>query len=78
MNEKIILPFRKLKFETQLNMGFSAKDRSYLAMVMFMIVVVVVFLSIFYLEIHQNNIFFYFLKFIFDIRLSKQFKIIKK
>jgi hypothetical protein len=43
MNEKIILPFRKLKFETQLNMGFIAKDKSYLAMVVFMIVVVVVF-----------------------------------
>jgi hypothetical protein len=60
MNEKIILPFRKLKFETQLNMGFSAKDKSYLAMVVFRIVVVVVFKSIFYLEIHQNNIFFIF------------------
>jgi hypothetical protein len=43
MNKKIILPFRKLKFETQLNMGFSAKGRSYLAIVVFKIVVIVVF-----------------------------------
>jgi hypothetical protein len=30
------------------------------------------------LEIHQNNIFFYFLNFIFDITTSKRSKIIKK
>jgi len=37
-------------------------------------VVTVIFQSIFYLEIHQNNIIFYFLKINFDISISKQFK----
>jgi len=32
----------------------------------------------FHLEIYQNNIFFYFLKIIFDISVSKLFKNIKK
>jgi hypothetical protein len=34
-------------------------------------VVAVTFQSVFYLEMHQNNIFFYFLKIIFDISASK-------
>jgi hypothetical protein len=34
-------------------------------------VVAVAFQSVFHLEIHQNNIFFYFLKIIFDISVSK-------
>ena len=34
-------------------------------------VVAVTFQSIFYLEMHQNNIFFYFKKFIFNIITSK-------
>jgi hypothetical protein len=42
--------------------------------VVFGIVVVVVFQSVFRLEMHQNNFFFYFLKFIFDINTSKQSK----
>jgi hypothetical protein len=33
--------------------------------------VVVVFQNVFYLKMHQNNIFFYFLKIIFDINVSK-------
>jgi hypothetical protein len=36
------------------------------------------FLSVFYVEIHQNNIFFYFLKIIFEISISKRSKIYKK
>jgi hypothetical protein len=32
----------------------------------------------FYLKIHQNNIYFYFLKIIFDINISKRLKNIKK
>jgi hypothetical protein len=40
-------------------------------------VVGVAFQSVFYLEMHQNNV-FYFLKFIFDISTSKQFKNTKK
>jgi len=38
-------------------------------------VVTVAFQNIFYIEIHQNNIFFYFLKIIFKIKTLKQFKI---
>ena len=38
----------------------------------FGIVVTVAFQSAFRLEIHRNNIFFHFLKFIFDINTSKQ------
>jgi hypothetical protein len=38
---------------------------------MFDSVVVVVFQIIVYLEMYQNNIFFYFLKIIFDINASK-------
>jgi hypothetical protein len=34
--------------------------------------------TVFFLEIHQNNIFFIFKKIIFDISTSKQFKNIKK
>jgi len=34
-------------------------------------VVVIVFQTIFYLKKYQNNIFFYFLKIIFDINTSK-------
>jgi hypothetical protein len=41
-------------------------------------VVDIVFQSIFHLELHQNNIFFYFLKFILDVSISKLFKNIKK
>jgi hypothetical protein len=41
----------------------------------FAIVVIVFYQSIFYLE---NNIFFNFLKFIFDIKILKKFKNIKK
>jgi len=41
-------------------------------------VVVVVFQSDFRLEMYQNNIFFLFLKFIFDISTSKRFENIKK
>ena len=40
---------------------------------MFWNVEVVAFQSTFYLEIHQNNI-FYFLKNIFDISISKQYE----
>ena len=42
---------------------------------MFKSVVVVVFQNMFYLEMHQNNIFF---KIIFDINISKRFENIKK
>jgi hypothetical protein len=35
--------------------------------------VVIAFQSVFYLEMHQDNV-FYFLKFIFDINSLKQFK----
>jgi hypothetical protein len=34
-------------------------------------VLVIVFQSIFHFAKHQNNIYFYFLKFIFDISISK-------
>jgi hypothetical protein len=34
-------------------------------------VVAVLFQNVFYLKMHQNNIFFYFLKIIFDISTSK-------
>ena len=34
------------------------------------IVIKVTFQSIFYLEMHQNNIYFHFLKFIFDISIK--------
>jgi hypothetical protein len=37
---------------------------------MFEIVINVTFQSIFYLEMHQNNIYFHFLKFIFDISIK--------
>ena len=36
------------------------------------------FQNVFRLKIYQNNIFFYFLKFIFDITTLKQSKNIKK
>jgi len=42
----------------------------------FVSVVVVVFQSVFCLEIYQNNIFF--IKIIYDISILKQFKNIKK
>ena len=38
---------------------------------LFGIVVVVAVQSVFHLEIHQNDIFFYFLKIIFEISTSK-------
>jgi hypothetical protein len=41
-------------------------------------VVAVIFQSVFHLEMYQNNIFFYFLKMIFKISISKWFKNIKK
>jgi hypothetical protein len=40
--------------------------------------VAVVFQSIFYAELHQNNIFIYFLKIIFEISALKRFKTYKK
>jgi hypothetical protein len=40
-------------------------------------VVVVAFQSVFHAEMHQND-FFYFLKIIFDISISKQSKTYKK
>jgi hypothetical protein len=43
---------------------------------LFEIVVVVIVQSVFRLEMHQNNI-FYFLKIIFNISTSKQYKNIK-
>jgi len=39
--------------------------------VMFRNVIAVAFQSAFYMEMHQNNIFFYFLKIIFYISASK-------
>jgi hypothetical protein len=33
--------------------------------------VAIVFQNVFYLKMHQNNIFIYFLKIIFDINISK-------
>jgi hypothetical protein len=45
---------------------------------MFVIVVAVAVQSVFRLEIHQNNIFFYFLKIIFEINTSKRSENIKK
>jgi hypothetical protein len=44
----------------------------------FGIAAAVAFQSVFRLEMHQNNIFFIFLKFIFDINTSKQSKNTKK
>jgi hypothetical protein len=41
-------------------------------------VVAVTVQSAFCLEMHQNNIFFYFLKIIFDISISKRYENIKK
>jgi len=41
---------------------------------LFDFVIVVIFKSIFFLEIHKNNIFFYFKTFIFYISISKQLK----
>jgi hypothetical protein len=41
---------------------------------MFRNIVVVAFQSTFHLKIHQKNIFFYFLKIIFDINALKQSK----
>jgi hypothetical protein len=38
----------------------------------------VAFQSVFHAEIYQNDIFFYFLKIIFEISASKQSKIYKK
>ena len=39
---------------------------------MFSTVIIVIYQSVFHLiKIHQNNIFFYFLKFIFDISILK-------
>jgi hypothetical protein len=43
-----------------------------IALSVFESVVMVAFQSVFYLEMHQNNIFFYFLKIIFDISVLKQ------
>ena len=40
--------------------------------------IVIVVQSVFRLEIHENNVFFIFLKNIFNISTSKQFKNIKK
>jgi len=45
---------------------------------MFENVVVVGFQGVFYSKIYQNNIFFYFLKIIFDISTSKWSKNTKK
>jgi hypothetical protein len=45
---------------------------------LFEIVVAGAVQSIFYLEIYQNDIFFYFLKIIFKISISKRSKNIKK
>ena len=45
---------------------------------MFGSVIATVFQSAFRSEIHQNNIFFIFLKIIFDISTSKRFKNLKK
>jgi hypothetical protein len=45
---------------------------------MFVIVVAVAVQSVFRLEMHQNDIFFYFLKIIFEINTSKRSKNIKK
>jgi len=42
---------------------------------MFKIVVVVIFQSVFHAEMHQNDVFFYFLKIIFEISQLKKFKI---
>jgi hypothetical protein len=43
---------------------------------MFSTVIIVIYQSVFHLiKIHQNNIFFYFLKFIFDISILKWYKI---
>jgi hypothetical protein len=44
---------------------------------MFEIMVTIEIKSVFHLEMHQNN-FFYFLKNIFEISISKGFKNIKK
>ena len=44
----------------------------------FGIAAAVAFQSVFRLEMHQNNIFFIFFKFIFDINTSKQSKNTKK
>ena len=41
-------------------------------------VVAVAFQSAFYLEMHQNNYFYYYLKIIFDISASKWFENKKK
>jgi len=45
---------------------------------LFEIVVAVTVQSVFCLEMHQNKVFFYFLKIIFEINTSKQSKNIKK
>jgi hypothetical protein len=45
---------------------------------MFESIVTVIFQSVFFLEMHQNNIFFYFLKITFDINASKLSKNTKK
>ena len=45
---------------------------------MFVIVVAVAVQSVFRLEMHQNDIFFYFLKIIFEINTSKRSENIKK
>jgi hypothetical protein len=42
-----------------------------------MFIVTVGFKSIYRFDIHENNIFFIFLKFIFDITILKQYKNIK-
>jgi len=47
-----------------------------LLLMVFKIIAVVIFLNIFYLKLHKNNI-FYFLKFIFNICKSKLSKILK-
>jgi hypothetical protein len=45
---------------------------------LFKSVVMVAFQNIFHIEMHQKDIFFYFLKIIFEISTSKQSKILKK
>jgi len=47
-------------------------------MSLFESVVAVVFQSVFHSEMHQNEVFFYFLKIIFEISISKRSKTYKK
>jgi flagellar biosynthesis protein FlhB len=46
--------------------------------IFFLILILVVFQSVFHAEMHQNNIFFIFKKIIFKISASKRFKTLKK